>query len=177
LPDTADIQNPLPFNLLGNDFFPNHNGFPHQQNRGKITSSYGKRINQQRESIINDRLHKAEGLFAPSTLSSNQKKPRRKQLSKQTRKIPEKQGSSTCSCKAIFHYEFSKEDGELTNQRRSLLYSISNHMAKNRDCKPEINRKDANKALVGATPFPIILSIKRYSPKANPTGVKTMPMR
>ena len=129
-------------------------------------------------SITDNLQHKAEDLLTPSKLFSTHKKPIRKQLSKQTQQRPEKQGcSKPVHTRQSFYMNSAMKMGMLINQRRSLLYSISNHMAKNRDCRPEINRKHANKALVGATPYPIILAIKRYSPKPNPTGIKTMPMR
>src|SRR5262249_14753670 len=59
---------------------------------------------------------------------------------------------------------------------KCLLQSISNHIAKKSDCKPEIIKKAAKRALVVAT-VPINKRYKkRYSPKILPAGNNVRPI-
>ena len=63
------------------------------------------------------------------------------------------------------------------NYFNSLLYSISNHMAKKRDWRPEIAKKAANSALVASTGPTNNLKMRRYTPKIIPIGVRINPRR
>ena len=72
------------------------------------------------------------------------------------------QSSRLASCNAYF---------------KCLLWSISKNMAKKSDCKPEIIKKAANRALVVATVPTNKRYKKRYNPKILPAGKSVKPMQ